>query len=154
MREGFDVGLEMSGNGKAFRQLLEVMNHGGRVALDRGDRALAREILGRAETVKDPLTRSEFVLQEILLDALDGRPALAREHLEAQGRHPWNPDYPALAEAAVLLAEGRMREAREALERWDRLVASFSPVVRVGNEWAEEALRERLASVATSAGGR
>ncbi len=33
MREGFDVGLEMSGNGKAFRQLLEVMNHGGRVAL-------------------------------------------------------------------------------------------------------------------------
>ncbi len=33
MREGFDVGLEMSGNGKAFRQMLEVMNHGGRVAL-------------------------------------------------------------------------------------------------------------------------
>jgi threonine 3-dehydrogenase len=33
MREGFDVGLEMSGNGKAFRQLLDVMNHGGRVAL-------------------------------------------------------------------------------------------------------------------------
>ena len=33
MREGFDVGLEMSGNGRAFRQLLEVMNHGGRVAL-------------------------------------------------------------------------------------------------------------------------
>jgi threonine 3-dehydrogenase len=33
MKEGFDVGLELSGNGKAFRQLLEVMNHGGRVAL-------------------------------------------------------------------------------------------------------------------------
>jgi len=33
MKEGFDVGLEMSGNGRAFRQLLEVMNHGGRVAL-------------------------------------------------------------------------------------------------------------------------
>ncbi|HET6440167.1 MAG TPA: L-threonine 3-dehydrogenase [Anaeromyxobacter sp.] len=33
MREGFDVGLEMSGNGRAFRQMLEVMNHGGRVAL-------------------------------------------------------------------------------------------------------------------------
>ncbi|HET9554486.1 MAG TPA: L-threonine 3-dehydrogenase [Anaeromyxobacteraceae bacterium] len=33
MKEGFDVGLEMSGNGKAFRQLLDVMNHGGRVAL-------------------------------------------------------------------------------------------------------------------------
>src|SRR5512140_2939227 len=33
MKEGFDVGLEMSGNGPAFRQLLDVMNHGGRVAL-------------------------------------------------------------------------------------------------------------------------
>ena len=33
MKEGFDVGLEMSGNARAFRQLLEVMNHGGRVAL-------------------------------------------------------------------------------------------------------------------------
>ncbi len=33
MREGFDVGLEMSGNARAFRQLLEVMNHGGKVAL-------------------------------------------------------------------------------------------------------------------------
>jgi threonine 3-dehydrogenase len=33
MKEGFDVGLEMSGHGPAFRQMLEVMNHGGRVAL-------------------------------------------------------------------------------------------------------------------------
>ena len=33
MKEGFDVGLEMSGNGDAFRQLLDVMNHGGKVAL-------------------------------------------------------------------------------------------------------------------------
>jgi threonine 3-dehydrogenase len=33
MKEGFDVGLEMSGNGRAFRQMLEVMNHGGRIAL-------------------------------------------------------------------------------------------------------------------------
>jgi len=33
MKEGFDVGLEMSGNGPALRQLLEAMNHGGRVAL-------------------------------------------------------------------------------------------------------------------------
>ncbi len=33
MKEGFDVGLEMSGNGGAFRQLLDVMNHGGKVAL-------------------------------------------------------------------------------------------------------------------------
>ena len=33
MREGFDVGLEMSGNASAFRDLLRTMNHGGRVAL-------------------------------------------------------------------------------------------------------------------------
>ncbi len=33
MSEGFDVGLEMSGNERAFRQLLASMNYGGRVAL-------------------------------------------------------------------------------------------------------------------------
>ena len=33
MTEGFDVGLEMSGAPPAFRSLLEVMNHGGRIAL-------------------------------------------------------------------------------------------------------------------------
>ncbi len=31
--EGFDVGLEMSGSPIAFRQMLEVMNHGGRIAI-------------------------------------------------------------------------------------------------------------------------
>jgi threonine 3-dehydrogenase len=33
MTEGFDVGLEMSGNPAAFRQMLNEMNHGGKVAL-------------------------------------------------------------------------------------------------------------------------
>lgn len=33
MKEGFDIGLEMSGNPQAFGQLLGAMNHGGRVAL-------------------------------------------------------------------------------------------------------------------------
>jgi threonine 3-dehydrogenase len=33
MSEGFDVGLEMSGSGQAFQSMLEVMNHGGRVAI-------------------------------------------------------------------------------------------------------------------------
>ncbi len=33
MKEGFDVGLEMSGNPEAFRSLLDGMNHGGRVAI-------------------------------------------------------------------------------------------------------------------------
>ena len=33
MREGFDVGLEMSGSQQAMRQMLSVMNHGGRIAI-------------------------------------------------------------------------------------------------------------------------
>jgi threonine 3-dehydrogenase len=33
MQEGFDVGMEMSGNAQAFRDLLAAMNHGGRVAM-------------------------------------------------------------------------------------------------------------------------
>lgn len=33
MHEGFDVGLEMSGSGPAFNQMLTHMNHGGKVAL-------------------------------------------------------------------------------------------------------------------------
>lgn len=33
MREGFDIGLEMSGNGQAFTQMLEHMSHGGRIAI-------------------------------------------------------------------------------------------------------------------------
>ncbi len=33
MKEGFDVGLEMSGNPNALVQLVDAMNHGGRVAL-------------------------------------------------------------------------------------------------------------------------
>ncbi len=33
MTEGFDVGLEMSGNGAAFKQMFKSMNHGGKVAL-------------------------------------------------------------------------------------------------------------------------
>ncbi len=33
MTEGFDVGLEMSGNGHAFSQMLTLMNHGGKVSI-------------------------------------------------------------------------------------------------------------------------
>ncbi|MBA2480052.1 MAG: L-threonine 3-dehydrogenase [Planctomycetes bacterium] len=33
MTEGFDVGLEMSGNGQAFQSMLAAMNHGGRIAI-------------------------------------------------------------------------------------------------------------------------
>ena len=33
MTEGFDIGMEMSGSGAAFNEMLTVMNHGGRVAV-------------------------------------------------------------------------------------------------------------------------
>jgi threonine 3-dehydrogenase len=33
MTEGFDVGLEMSGNGAAFQQMFKAMNHGGRCGI-------------------------------------------------------------------------------------------------------------------------
>lgn len=33
MTEGFDVGLEMSGSGEAFNQMLGAMNHGGKIAV-------------------------------------------------------------------------------------------------------------------------
>ncbi|HUP57542.1 MAG TPA: L-threonine 3-dehydrogenase [Bdellovibrionota bacterium] len=33
MVEGFDVGLEMSGNAQAFQTMLEAMNHGGKIAM-------------------------------------------------------------------------------------------------------------------------
>ena len=33
MEEGFDVGMEMSGNPQAFRDMLRTMHHGGKIAL-------------------------------------------------------------------------------------------------------------------------
>jgi threonine 3-dehydrogenase len=33
MQEGFDVGLEMSGNGAAFRDMIDNMSHGGKIAV-------------------------------------------------------------------------------------------------------------------------
>lgn len=33
MTEGFDIGLEMSGNPRAFNEMLSVMNHGGKISL-------------------------------------------------------------------------------------------------------------------------
>lgn len=33
MKEGFDIGLEMSGNGKAFQDMISTMAHGGKIAI-------------------------------------------------------------------------------------------------------------------------
>ncbi len=114
------------------------------VALDQGDQTLARELLARAESVQEPTARLELTRLAALVDALQGDALHARERLEGLGKPPWDSGYSALAEAALLVAEARGQEAREALDRWDRFVAASPPGVRVGNEWAEEAVRARL----------
>ncbi|HEX4132648.1 MAG TPA: L-threonine 3-dehydrogenase [Pirellulales bacterium] len=61
MTEGFDVGLEMSGNAQAFQSMLESMNHGGRIAM-----------LGIfAEPV--PLDSSQVIFKGLHLKGIYGR---------------------------------------------------------------------------------
>ena len=56
MKEGFDVGLEMSGNASAFRDMLHNMAHGGRIAMlgiPSGDIAIDwREVIFNMLTIK------------------------------------------------------------------------------------------------------
>ncbi len=61
MTEGFDVGLEMSGNGQAFRDLLASMNHGGRVA-----------ILGIPPT-EVPIEWNQVIFKGLILKGIYGR---------------------------------------------------------------------------------
>jgi threonine 3-dehydrogenase len=61
MREGFDVGLEMSGNIQAFRDMLQVMNYGGKVA-----------ILG-IPTGKVSLDLTWIILKGLVLKGIYGR---------------------------------------------------------------------------------
>ena len=61
-------------------------------------------------------------------------------------------EYPLLADAATALAEGRPDDARGLLARWREAVErSGFPALRVGNEWAEELLDERLATATAAA---
>ena len=61
MKEGFDIGLEMSGNVLAFRDMLQAMNHGGRVA-----------ILG-IPTGEVSLDLTEIILKGLKLKGIYGR---------------------------------------------------------------------------------
>lgn len=61
MKEGFDVGLEMSGNVEAFRDMLSAMNYGGRVA-----------ILG-IPTGEVSLDLTEIILKGLKLKGIYGR---------------------------------------------------------------------------------
>jgi len=115
------------------------------VALDQGDLEQARGLLGRGGSIRDPATRIEFGLQAVMFEALFGGPARARQRLESASGHPSLPEYSSLARSAVLAAEGRKAEAAQAIASWEKLVAALPPYVRVGNEWAEEAVGARLA---------
>jgi len=64
MVEGFDVGLEMSGVPAAFRDMLDVMNHGGKVAMLRippGDTAIDwTKVIFKGLTIKGIYGREMF----------------------------------------------------------------------------------------------
>jgi threonine 3-dehydrogenase len=61
MTEGFDVGLEMSGNARAFEQMFKAMNHGGRVA-----------ILGIPPTAI-PIDFNQVIFKGLVLKGIYGR---------------------------------------------------------------------------------
>ena len=64
MEEGFDVGMEMSGNPAAFRDLLSTMHHGGKVALlgiPPGDMAIDwNEVIFKGLVIKGVYGREMF----------------------------------------------------------------------------------------------
>jgi hypothetical protein len=103
-----------------------------------------------APEASDPdFVRREAHLQRSLLAALlENDPRTARRHLVEAGVPGPKPAYPKLAEAAVLLAEGRQQEAARAVETWDAAVReSDDPAaVLVGNHWARDIVAERLRS--------
>ncbi len=78
-----------------------------------------------------------------------GDPAAARARLAKLPPHATEPTYPLLAEAAVLLAEGRRDEATKAPDRWNAGAAASSlgrQRLEVGNRWALEIIQKRLGS--------
>lgn len=118
------------------------------VALDTGDVACADALLvrGCGMSRAGDAYHQEFLLQGALVAALvRGDAAGARSRLGEVGPMPLR-EYPLLAHAAAAVAEGDVDAARELLARWTAAVdRAGSPGLRVGNEWALEALRDRLA---------
>jgi threonine 3-dehydrogenase len=96
MTEGFDVGMEMSGNAAALRSLLTAMNHGGRVAIlgiPPGEVALdMNQVIFKGLVLKGIYGREMFEtwykMSAMLTSGLDVRPVLthrfgAEEYLKA-----------------------------------------------------------------------
>jgi threonine 3-dehydrogenase len=84
MKEGFDIGLEMSGNGEAFRDMLANMCHGGRIALlgiPSQDLAIDwNQVIFSMLTIKGIYGREMYetwyLMQSMLLSGLDIRPVI------------------------------------------------------------------------------
>jgi threonine 3-dehydrogenase len=96
MTEGFDVGMEMSGNAAALRALLSSMNHGGRVAIlgiPPGEVALdMNQVIFKGLILKGIYGREMFEtwykMSAMLTSGLEVRPVLthrfaAEEYLKA-----------------------------------------------------------------------
>ena len=62
MNEGFDVGLEMSGNPDAFRDMIANMAHGGRIAM-----------LGIPERARSPSTGTRSIFNMLTIKGIYGR---------------------------------------------------------------------------------
>ena len=95
MQEGFDVGLEMSGNAAALREMLRTMNHGGSIAMlgiPPGDTAIDwNQVIFKGLTVKGIYGREMFEtwykMSALVQSGLDVRPVIThhfavRDYLE------------------------------------------------------------------------
>ena len=84
MQEGFDVGLEMSGNAAALREMLRTMNHGGSVAIlgiPPGETAIDwNQVIFKGLTLKGIYGREMFEtwykMASLLQSGLDARPVI------------------------------------------------------------------------------
>ncbi len=87
MTEGFDVGLEMSGNASALRDMLDNMNHGGRIAIlgiPPSDTAIDwNHVIFKGLTLKGIYGREMFEtwykMSSMLQSGLDVTPVLTHE---------------------------------------------------------------------------
>jgi hypothetical protein len=121
------------------------------VLIDTGAKGRAAEILRDALAApRDgaPVQVLELELQVVMLDAFDGRVADAAARLDRIGAAPSLSPYARLARAAVAAMSGRTQEAADALDEWERAIADTgrAAAIRVGNEWAVDELRARLAA--------
>jgi len=88
MREGFDVGMEMSGVASAFRDMLHNMAHGGRIAMlgiPSGDIAIDwREVIFNMLTIKGIYGRQMYEtwykMTVLLQSGLDIRPVITHRY--------------------------------------------------------------------------